>query len=449
MIRRTPRHGIDRRTFLAASAALLTGAVPAKFSQGFDARPIVERRTIDELATTDPAEVARIRRAYAEMFAWSAAYPSDPRSWPQQRLLHARISQRGRTDPHYRIHGSHHFFPWHRAYLYFHERILAWHLTGQTTLDPTFRLPVWAWESDFEALNNPSIYTDDLDAAGLRNPLLHPRRFLLFARNDTNALAAMTFSGRDFFGYPPAPGASTNGSIENGVHANIHVDVGDDMGLIVTAANDPLFFAHHANIDRLWNWWSALRGAGAAATFDDWRHVAWTFADWDGSLVAVRSVDLIDHERSLRYAYAKAPPHLAAPADAVERPLLHADARWHATRDVRLQVVAARRVALKLRDIRVPGPGHFAVSAVLPGRNAEPVVLGTFIVLDHHAVDRANAYLDVSETRAMLVHPSGVRLVLMHDPHKHGQHDFGFTLGSGGTTVLDLMAREITLHLIA
>jgi hypothetical protein len=445
---RARRNGIDRRTFLTSSAALLAGAAPARFLERSDDRPILERRTIDELVATDPAEVARIRSAYAAMFAWSAAHPNDPRSWRQQRLLHARTSQRGRTDPHFRIHGSHHFFPWHRAYLYFHERILAWHLTTQTKLDPTFRLPVWAWEGDFDALNNPSMYTDDLDAAGRRNPLLHPRRFLLFQRNDTNALAALTFGGRDFFGYPPAPGASTNGSIENGVHANIHVDVGNDMGLIATAANDPLFFAHHANIDRLWNWWSALRGASAVATFDDWRRVAWTFADWDGSLVAVRSSDLIEHEQSLRYAYSKAPRHLAAPADALERPLLRSDSRWHATHEVRLQIVAARRVALKLRDIRVPGPGHFAVSAILPGHTEEPAVLGTFIVLDHHAVDRANAYLDVSETRAMLVHPNGVRLVLMHDPHKHGQHDFGFTLGSGNRTVADLTAREVTLHLI-
>jgi hypothetical protein len=441
------RNGLDRRTFLAASGAFLTGARPASFPERSDARPIVERRTIDDLAANDPAAVTRIRRAYTEMFAWSVSHPNDPRSWRQQRLLHARTSQRGRTDPHFRIHGSHHFFPWHRAYLYFHERILAWHLTGRAELDPTFRLPVWAWESDFDALNNPSIYTDDLDAAGHRNPLLHPRRFLLFQRNDTNALAAMTFRGSDFFGYPPAPGASNNGSIENGVHANIHVDVGDDMGQIATAANDPLFFAHHTNIDRLWSSWSALRGATAAATFDAWKHVTWTFADWDGSLVAVRSTDVIAHDESLRYAYTKPTLHFAAPADAVERPLFHSGSRWHATHEVRLQVVAARRVALKLRDIRVPGPGHFAVAAIVPGQTGEPVVLGTFIVLDHHAVDRANAYLDVSETRTMLLHPNGTRVVLMHDPHKHTERDFNFTLGSASTT-LELAAAQVTLHLI-
>ena len=40
------------------------------------------------------------------------------------------------------IHGSWWFLAWHRAYLYFHERIL-----GALIGDPTFALPYWDWDS--------------------------------------------------------------------------------------------------------------------------------------------------------------------------------------------------------------------------------------------------------------------------------------------------------------
>ncbi len=42
--------------------------------------------------------------------------------------------------------------------------------------------------------------------------------------------------------------------LEN-VHNQIHVWVGGTMGQIPWAAYDPIFFAHHAMIDRLWRLW--------------------------------------------------------------------------------------------------------------------------------------------------------------------------------------------------
>ena len=458
MDRTSDRRCVDRRTFLAASATFGAGAVlrltndagaaplGASFASRNDQRPIVERRTIDELVKSDPAEAASIRHAYANMFAWSKTHPNDPRSWDQQKIVHSLANERGALDPHYMIHGSHHFFPWHRAYLYFHERILAWHLTGRTSLDPTFRLPVWGWEANLESLNDPTLYTDATDPAGRPNPLLHPRRFLIFERNDTNALAAMTFAGRDFFGYRPIVEASNNGSIENGVHANIHVDVGGDMGQIHSAAKDPLFFTHHTNIDRLWSWWNRLAGATAPQTFADWQHVTWTFADWDGAPVTVRASDLLEHEERLRYSYGKPTLSLIAPRDTAEYRLTRSGSVWQAAHDARRHALEARRVALKLLGIRVPGPGHFAVGAVVPGQAPSPQVLGTFIVLNHPKIERANAFLDVSDARAALTHPGGTRLVLMHDPHKHAAHDFSFSYSSKILATTELHVPAASLH---
>ncbi|RZS18372.1 hypothetical protein BHM03_00050620, partial [Ensete ventricosum] len=68
---------------------------------------------------------------------------------------------------------------------------------------------------------------------------------------------------RLFFGNPYRAGDDPNpggGSLENVPHGPIHVWTGDrsqsdqeDMGNLYSAARDPLFFAHHSNIDRIWN----------------------------------------------------------------------------------------------------------------------------------------------------------------------------------------------------
>lgn len=43
----------------------------------------------------------------------------------------------------------------------------------------------------------------------------------------------------------------------NGVHGSVHVRTGGDMGSVPTASYDPIFYLHHANVDRLWAQWQA------------------------------------------------------------------------------------------------------------------------------------------------------------------------------------------------
>jgi hypothetical protein len=60
----------------------------------------------------------------------------------------------------------------------------------------------------------------------------------------TSAQAAMT--------------AATFSSFQNqisGVHGSVHVRTGGDMGSVPTASYDPIFYLHHANVDRLWADW--------------------------------------------------------------------------------------------------------------------------------------------------------------------------------------------------
>src|SRR5258708_28214403 len=46
-------------------------------------------------------------------------------------------------------------------------------------------------------------------------------------------------------------------------HDHVHVWVGADMSDIATAAFDPIFFAHHCQIDRLWYLWQVRHGNGS------------------------------------------------------------------------------------------------------------------------------------------------------------------------------------------
>jgi tyrosinase len=55
--------------------------------------------------------------------------------------------------------------------------------------------------------------------------------------------------------------ADFEGAIEN-LHDWIHGWVSGDMGVIDTAAYDPIFWSHHAMIDRLWWLWQARNGNG-------------------------------------------------------------------------------------------------------------------------------------------------------------------------------------------
>ncbi|PQM35760.1 polyphenol oxidase I chloroplastic-like [Prunus yedoensis var. nudiflora] len=64
------------------------------------------------------------------------------------------------------VHSSWLFYPFHRWYLYFHERILA-----DLIDDPTFALPFWNWDAP-EGMYMPAIFEDD----HLLNPLYDANR---------------------------------------------------------------------------------------------------------------------------------------------------------------------------------------------------------------------------------------------------------------------------------
>lgn len=152
------------------------------------------------------------------------------------------------------------FLPWHRAYLYLFEKALQDQVPGVT-------LPWWDWTSG-HAEGIPDAYARR-SAGGRRNPLFDsPIR----QSGRANPRQARTTRA------PGPPGALPEAGevseiLENrdfltfqtqleSVHDGVHVWVGGTMGDIATAAYDPLFWAHHCMIDRLWYLWQ-LRHSGA------------------------------------------------------------------------------------------------------------------------------------------------------------------------------------------
>jgi tyrosinase len=101
--------------------------------------------------------------------------------------------------------------------------------------------------------------------------------------------------------------------LEVGDHDAVHALVGGDMGNQLRAAADPVFFLHHANVDRLWHIWQRNCTDPQRALSDTWRRGKLQL----GRDEEVMAGDLL-HISSLGYGYDDTRPI------AVDRPLVRA-----------------------------------------------------------------------------------------------------------------------------
>ncbi|KAJ7946952.1 Polyphenol oxidase [Quillaja saponaria] len=133
---------------------------------------------------------------------------------------------------------------------------------------------------------------------------------IMYRQMVSNAKTASLFLGAPYYaGDEPMPGA---GTIELVPHNSIHRWNGDtrtpnreDMGVFYSAARDPIFYAHHPNIDRLWDIWKTLGGKNRHDFDDpDWLNASFEFYDENAELVSVKVKDSLDHTK-LGYDYEK------------------------------------------------------------------------------------------------------------------------------------------------
>ena len=82
------------------------------------------------------------------------------------------------------------------------------------------------------------------------------------------------------------------------------------MGSFAYAARDPIFWAHHGNIDKVWSGWNDLAAGGGLSPGDytnptdsSFLNQSWSFYDEKGNTVSISAADVLDHKSNLRYTY--------------------------------------------------------------------------------------------------------------------------------------------------
>jgi polyphenol oxidase len=119
------------------------------------------------------------------------------------------------------------------------------------------------------------------------------------------------------FGGTPDGSDGSAGTLENSPHGPVHIWTGDpsfqaanpDMGVLATAARDPIFFSHHANIDRIWDVWLNLKDGRGNPQESAWQIESFNFYSQVASpqWVSMTIGDTVNHETSLRYLYKGTP----------------------------------------------------------------------------------------------------------------------------------------------
>ncbi|MFF5973874.1 tyrosinase family protein [Streptomyces sp. NPDC012769] len=224
----------------------------------------------------------------------------------------------GDTDTGDRVgHRSPSFLPWHRRFLIEFEQALQ-------SVDPTVTLPYWDWTAD--RTSRSSLWAPDFlggtgrarDGQVIDGP---------FARAGGRWAVNVRVDGRDYLRrdlgaggrqlptraevdsvlametYDTAPWNSSSDGFRNhlegwrgvNLHNRVHVWVGGQMATGVSP-NDPVFWLHHAFIDKLWADWQArhprstyLPAAGTPNVVD----LHDTMRPWND----VTPADMLDHTR--------------------------------------------------------------------------------------------------------------------------------------------------------
>ncbi len=296
----------DRRSLLrfgaAASAAVLSQpfiGIPAL--AGYATSPAL-RRNASPLADTDP-----ILKGYRKaIVAMRTLADTDPCSWFYQAAIHGTFDGRNltawntcHTDPTF-------FWAWHRMYLYWFERI-ARKYSGMYD----WALPYWDWTVAAQAtIPAPFRVAGNALYDGTRNASMNSGAGSISASTRTSAINSLT--PLDYFNAQSAL---------NGPHGSVHVAVSGNMSSVSTAAQDPIFWLHHAQIDRMWNLWLA-QGGGRSSPVGDatWRNSTYTFFDECCRPVTMKGCDVLRAALQLGYGYEGEPAQVSQYCPLIWRP---------------------------------------------------------------------------------------------------------------------------------
>jgi len=180
------------------------------------------------------------------------------------------------------------FFGWHRMYLYYFERVLRW-----ASNDDTLRLPYWDYTDPSQLALPKEFQTQTATFYDAKRDADINNGASTLNKVSTNVNAAL--KDTNYISY--------EGKIEEGIHGYVHCTVGPTcpvahMGDVPVAGNDPIFYMHHANIDRLWACWQNLHTTQPGT----WQTQQFSFVDETGTLQTQPVKNFMD-STTLGYVY--------------------------------------------------------------------------------------------------------------------------------------------------
>ncbi|CDG82289.1 tyrosinase family protein [Janthinobacterium agaricidamnosum] len=225
-----------------------------------------------------------------------------------QHVVNVKVPNDGYTDTIWGTcqHGNLFFLPWHRFYLHFFERTLR-----KQSKAPNLALPYWSYYDNYMPSKNklalPPLVTNQASPLydQWRTPGLNQ---LVNLMDPDSADATQAFGFNDFTGF--------SNQLQNQPHGTMHCEAGSgctmpDIGLVPIAGADPVFYMHHANIDRLWQCWMKGKAKGQPITLawaranlgmsDAWFEQQYTFIDENGKPVKVKVADVFSAAYTPQY----------------------------------------------------------------------------------------------------------------------------------------------------
>jgi tyrosinase len=283
-----------------------------------------------------------ITEAYARAVSVMQARGAEqPTSWAYQAAVHGAPPGLPRDQFVDQCqHNTWFFLPWHRMYLYWFERIVRATLQEIEDVPDEVRsswaLPYWNYGRGGDTAALPPAFLEPTLADGeTANPLFTELRDPTIAAGGELhplAVSAARALAEASFAQDPIPGGTVGfggpvtgwnhfdesadaapGALEQTPHNVVHGGVGGARGLMSafdTAPLDPVFWMHHANIDRLWADWLKQDGRENPAE-TAWADEPFDFHDEDGNPVRMTSSEVVD-PGELDYEYEE----VAVPAPA-------------------------------------------------------------------------------------------------------------------------------------
>jgi len=304
--------------FVSVSLILSTLGGCDKLAEAIRNRP-VRRRLRTGSAEVD-ADINTYRTAVAAMKGLSSG---NAISWDAQATIHGTIA----GGFNFCEHGTPHFFDWHRAFLFYFEKICQ-KLSG----NPKFGLPYWNWN---------------------QNTAIHPAFLvngdpLFMARDKTDMAGVFEIStaaldpiigDTNFFTFQT--------QIEGTPHNTVHCEVGQTM-CTGGSALDPIFWMHHCMIDYCWAKWN-LELANNNTNDTTWtNHVNSHFVDADGNPATdTAAITTLMPLLSYRYESSAIGSFAATPELTTKAEFTKVEARIRAGANIRFDVKQRVRLADK------------------------------------------------------------------------------------------------------